>query len=108
MSVTIGKVDTFPNVQPTKQQAVKVLEEASEVLEAWKDWDECSAGYKYCPDCVLRDKPCAQIQYVIDESADVIQAVCNLLDALHVDDMREAMQECKERNVKRGRFETRE
>jgi hypothetical protein len=104
MSVTIGKVDTFPNVQPTKQQAIKILEEASEVHGAWADWDECGAGYKYCPDCVLHDRPCAQIQYVIDESADVIQAVCNLLDALGVDDMREAMKACEARNRERGRL----
>ena len=108
MSVTIGKVDTFPNTKPDKAQVLKIGEECMEVFSAWEGWQYClNADSSDCKEWAC-DRSCIFRKRIADECADVIQAVCNLLDALHVDDMREAMQECKERNVERGRFETRE
>ena len=103
MTVVIGSVDTFPNTKPDKAQVLKIGEECMEVFSAWEmyhDWR----------DWMPQDESAIALfrERIIDECADVIQAVSNLLDALHVDDMREAMQECKERNVERGRFEARE
>ena len=40
---------------------------------------------------------------LIGECADVIQATCNLLDALGVVDMEQHMEECRARNEARGR-----
>ena len=39
--VILGSVATFDGVAPDKAQALKVLEEASEVYNAWQVWDEC-------------------------------------------------------------------
>jgi len=104
MSVTIGKVDTFPNVKPTKPQVLKIGEECMEVFSAWEGWQGClNADSSDCKEWAC-DRSCIFRKKLVDECADVIQSVCNLLDALHVDDMRGAMQECKERNVERGRL----
>lgn len=39
--VIMGSVATFDDVKLDKAQALKVLEEASEVYNAWQVWDEC-------------------------------------------------------------------
>ena len=90
MPVIIGKVTTFANVQPDKAQALKVIEEAAEVFSAWEDWSRTHDPELLPP--------------LVDECADVIQATANLLAALGVDDMREAMWMCEARNRKRGRL----
>ena len=91
MSVTIGTVETFPDVRPDKAQAVKLLEEAAEVFAAWQVWDDRARMFG------LSD--------AIDECADLIQATSNLLAGLGVDDMTDAMERCRVRNVERGRYE---
>ena len=96
MSITIGSVTTFPGAACDRAQAVKVLEEAAEMFEA-VDWyrnvedDEQELADFY------RDE-------LVDECADVIQAVCNLLAGLGVADMTAPMAACEYRNRKRGRF----
>lgn len=42
---------------------------------------------------------------IVDECCDVIMATCNLLAALGVTDLTEAMAACEERNKERGRYE---
>lgn len=37
--VIVGSVATFDGVRPDKELALKVLEEASEVYNAWQAWD---------------------------------------------------------------------
>lgn len=90
-SVKIGEVATFPGVKADKAQALKVLEEAAEVFGAWQalDTGECSSRKRID---------------VLEECADVIQAVSNLVAAMNVVDFAPYMDDCRERNEKRGRL----
>ena len=90
MSVYIGDVQTFAGVIADKPQVLKIGEEAMEVFSAWETWKTLAASNPRRAD-------------VVNECADVIQAACNLLAALGVDDMRQPMQECYVRNKERGR-----
>ena len=90
MGVTVGTVETFRGTEADKAQAMKVVEEAAEVFGAWQtwvddDWCECD------------------IRALVGECADVVQATCNLLDALGVEDMRGPLRDCYRRNIERGR-----
>lgn len=92
--IKLGNVKPFPNAAPTKAQALKVLEEAAEVVEAFKQRDprdETHIGY-------------ATVN-VLDEIADTIQASCNLAAALGVTDLTPYLARCEERNRKRGRYD---
>lgn len=101
--VQMGSVRRFDSVEPDKEQALKVLEEAAEVVDAWKDFDEVrkdeTRGYGEPHDWtfVARDD-------LLDECADVIQATLNLVSALGVEDFRPFMKECERRNRERGRI----
>ena len=76
--VILGSVATFDGVAPDKAQALKVLEEASEVHNAWQVWDECRD-----------DEAKAECrQSLMEECADVVQATVNLVKACDCDDMR--------------------
>lgn len=90
-SVNIGEVAAFPNVLPGKEQALKVLEEAAEVFGAWQAFNADQDGNT------------SAIFLLLDECADVIQAVSNLIAALNVVDFAPYMEDCRERNEKRGR-----
>lgn len=92
-SVNIGEVSTFPGVLPSKEQALKVLEEAAEVFGAWQAFNADQDGNT------------SAIFLLLDECADVIQAVSNLVAALNVADFAPYMDDCRERNEKRGRFD---
>ena len=91
-SVNVGEVATFPGVRADKAQALKVLEEAAEVFGAWQalDTGECSSSKRVD---------------VLNECADVIQAVANLIDAMGERDFAPYMDACRERNEERGRFD---
>lgn len=91
-SVKIGEVATFPGVNADKAQALKVLEEAAEVFGAWQalDTGECSSSKRVD---------------VLNECADVIQAIANLIYAMGERDFAPYMDACRERNEKRGRFD---
>lgn len=88
-SVTIPPVRAFSHVAPDKAQALKPLEEAAEVFGAWQS--------THLPEDRRREQ-------ILFECADVIQATCNLLAALDVTDMTEAMRRCECRNRERGRY----
>lgn len=90
MTVKIGNVTTFADVKPDKAQVMKILEESAEAFSAWEDWQD------------LHDAELLPL--LLDEIADVIQATCNLLAALEVDDATEIMEACRKRNEKRGRL----
>lgn len=86
--IKLGGVRAFPGVQPTKEKALKPLEEAAEVFGAWQrygadDWKDV----------------------LVDEIADTVQACCNLAAALGVDDLTPYLAACEERNRKRGRYD---
>lgn len=94
--VKLGNVRPFPGVQPTKEQALKPLEEASEVREAWSLLDGMlSIG--------LDGEH--EREMLLDEIADTITACCNLAAALGVTDMTPHLARCEERNRERGRYE---
>lgn len=94
--VKLGHVRAFPGVQPTKAQALKPLEEASEVREAWALLDGMlSIG--------LDGEH--EREMLLDEIADTITACCNLAAALGVTDMTPHLARCEERNRERGRYD---
>ena len=85
MGVRVGTVPTFASTEADKAQAMKVVEEAAEVFGAWQTWVDggWSAGDR---------------RALIGECADVIQATCNLLDALGVSDFTPYVDMCRARN----------
>lgn len=89
--IKLGGVRAFPGVQPTKEQALKVVEESAEVFSAWEGWQ------------TVEDKGVREM--LLDEIADTITACCNLAAALGVTDMTPHLARCEERNRKRGRYE---
>lgn len=100
MSVIIGEVTTFPNTTADKAQIMKVAEEYLEVFSAWENREQ----YLHVRESItwMNEK---EMDYpLIDECADLIQAVSNLLAGLGVSDMTDAMEECRKRNEERGRL----
>ena len=98
--VKLGAVRAFPGSVPDKAQALKVLEEAAEVVEAFKRADpgDVLPVARQFPDCNKRILP------LVDEIADTIQASCNLAAALGVTDLTPHLAACEERNRERGRY----
>ena len=97
MSVYIGEVETFKDVEPSKEQALKILEEAAEVFGAWQAWQRTE-------DEALPHMSLDKIRAIMDECADVVQAVCNLVAAFGEYAFDDYMEECAERNRERGRM----
>lgn len=101
MAVIVGEVEPFPGLKPDKAQALKPLEEASEVFGAWQLFTEVRAGrdrYRWSND----PEP---LKNLLDEIADTIQACCNLAHALGCDDLRPYLADIEDKNRKRGRYE---
>lgn len=98
--IKLGGVRAFPGAVPDKAQALKVLEEAAEVVEAFKRADpgDVLPVARQFPDCNKRILP------LVDEIADTIQASCNLAAALGVTDLTPYLARCEERNRERGRY----
>ena len=97
MAVTIGTVPTFEHVEADKAQVLKIIEEASEVFSAWETWQDSYRWSDY------RGYGYAEAWHdMMDECADLLQATCNLLDALGVHDMGGRMEKCREKNEQRG------
>lgn len=92
--VIVGTVATFDGVRPDKEQALKVLEEASKVYNAWQAWDSLQG----------EDAKSESAQLLIEECADVIQATANLARAMGCSDLRLDMEDCEDRNRARGRI----
>ena len=117
-SVTIPPVRAFAGVGADKAHALKPLEEAAEVLGAWKEcMSFCGGGLissdaLECATCIdgypamdtYGAGYCREHDDLVDECCDVIQATCNLLAALGVTDLTEAMAACERRNEVRGRY----
>ena len=83
-------VRTFDRVAPDKAQVMKVAEESLEAFSAWENFRDDASDVKRTA--------------VVDECCDVIQATCNLLYALGVTDLTDAMAACERRNRERGRY----
>ena len=90
-SIELGMsgIPVFADVQPDKAQALKPLEEASEVHGAWQAWNA-----HQCDATKLR---------VIDEVCDMFQADANLLAAMDVESIETDMVRMMRRNEARGR-----
>lgn len=87
------KVPAFDTGDGLKEKAIKVLEEASELVEAVKDYaDDIAKFSKY--------------EHLLEEAADVNQALMNLLNGITNNDMlEEHALRCFGRNFARGRFD---
>lgn len=81
-------VQTF-DICDDQEKMHKVLEECGEVFAAWQK---------------LYHGETADPQELIDEAADLVQALSNLLSKYGCEDMIQPMFECRERNRKRGRI----
>ena len=99
--VTIPPVRTFEGVEADKAQALKPLEEAAEVFAAWQEHDRTKSWGDDWDEFLAHNDAALSL---VDECCDVIQAVCNLLAALGVTDLTEAMAACERRNRERGRY----
>lgn len=99
--IKLGGVRAFPGAVPDKAHALKVLEEAAEVVEAFKRADpgDVLPVARQFPDCNKRILP------LVDEIADTVQACCNLASALGVTDLTPHLAACEERNRRRGRYD---
>lgn len=98
--LNLGTIETFKDVKPDKAQALKVLEEAAEVVEAWKDHDRFMDTVDFAfGECQPKTKVA-----LLDECADVIQAVSNLVAGLGVTDFTDHIRACEDRNRRRGRL----
>lgn len=89
-TINVGEVAVFDNVEPNKEQALKPLEEAAEVFGAWQKWNET--------------KSIADATRIFEEIADTVQACVNLASALGAENLSYAMENCKKRNIMRGRI----
>lgn len=87
--VVVPSVRVFDDVRPDKAQALKIVEEASEVFGAWQ--------------LTHLSEERRRLQ-MIEECCDVIQATCNLIASLGVTDITDAMLSCRRRNEERGRI----
>lgn len=102
----LGAVSTFRELRVDKAQALKPLEEAAEIFGAWQLLDEAPmvevATGGAAPDGLIA----ARRGNLVDECADVCQAVANILAALRVDgdEWAAAVGRCEKRNRERGRY----
>lgn len=103
--VKLTNIRAFPNAAPTKAQALKVLEEASETVEACKKWFIADGFQKCNAEKVPADWADTEFNDLMDEIADTIQASCNLAAALGVTDLTPYLARCEERNRRRGRYD---
>lgn len=100
----VGSVRCFDEVRPSKEQACKVLEEAAEVFGAWQGLSRrleavCEGGGVTGGWSIVESRTA-----LLDECADVIQAVSNMVHSLGVEDFRPYVDACERRNRDRGRI----
>lgn len=99
-TVNVGSVRLFDTLCRDKSQAMQVLEGAAEVFGAWQELE--GINFETRPsdyyDAYAR---------MVDECADVVQEICNLVAAYEVNgclDFALAMKRCEWRNLARGRI----
>ena len=87
------EITPFPNAEANREQVLKILEEAAEVFSAWEDYDTYNGLL-------------GPIVPLLEECADVITAVCNMVEGLdHSWDFQEYINRCYEKNYERGRYD---
>lgn len=97
--LAMPSIRVFDEVNCSKGQAMKVLEEASEVHAAWRDYERTRSWGEDCDACVANNDALISL---VDGCCDVIQATCNLLASIGVTDLTGAMLACRRRNIERG------
>ena len=103
--VQVGSVRRFDHVAPDKAQALKPLEEAAEAFGAWQEMErELAKCLAYGNESSGDGDVVAMRECLLDECADVMQSVVDLVAALGVEDFRPYMKECERRNRERGRI----
>ena len=92
------KVKTFHIEKDPKKQAIKVLEECSELVEAVKFLEDCL-------EMEVEDLSYARTR-MREEACDVLVALANLLDLYAVDkeELKETMSAVEYSNMMRGRY----
>ena len=93
--VNIGYVRVFPNSEPDKDQAKKVLEESAELYAEWSNW------HKAPPNTPNEEE---SLTHICEEAADLIMATSNLLASLGVHDLGWYMKRCEQKNEEKGRY----
>lgn len=94
------KCSPFRLTARDKRQALKPLEEAAEVFNAWQFYQ------RHCVAVNMPERPAAGYKHqIVYECADVVQAVVNLLAAYDIgeEEFARAMEECRANNIRRGR-----
>lgn len=87
------EVPVFDTGEGIKEQAIKVLEEASELVEAAKDYADDIASFR-------------KYDRMLEEAADVNQALMNLLNGMAGSaELEGHALRCFGRNFARGRFD---
>lgn len=95
--VKLTNVRAFPSVQPIKEQALKVLEEAAEIFGAWQVlWDAVEG--------TSEKRVHSARESLLAEIADTVTACCNLAASLNVTDLTPHLAACEEKNRRRGRY----
>lgn len=97
--LTISSFPFAPEfMAPDKKRAIKILEEASEACEAFKDYLK---GAPYSPEDQLE----AQAEF-LEEFCDTFQAIFTAAACVGVQQgqLDDAMQECFEKNIDKGRY----
>lgn len=95
--VRVGSVRRFDEVKASREQVVKMAEEVMEVFSAWEDIGRIGLVHGAFSLREVEDK-------ILDECADVMQSVVDLVAALGVEDFRPYMKACERRNRERGRI----
>lgn len=102
----LGSIGVFTDCACDKDQVRKILEEAAEVYGAWQTWDN---NYQRLANaCNVREVQARELRehdskaYLIEECADVIQAVANMLCALGVTDLAPYLRATERKNYDRG------
>lgn len=100
---TIGfpAVHCFAMESTLRAQALKVLEEAAELVESTKRYERTMDDRNASMDGLVGAR-----EDLMSEAADVNQALANLLDAIASDseEAAEAAAKCTARNIRRGRL----
>ena len=95
-------VSTFQTDCTDKEQAVKLLEEASEAYAAWQILDDALGGDE--SDGFTRELVDAERERLADELADTITACANLAERYGLD-LQAALWRVERKNRERGRYE---
>lgn len=83
-------IPTFEAAGSLKEQVLKIGEEQNEVFSAYENYAAFDGD--------------AELFRIVDECCDVIQATCNLVAMLGIDDLTVPMRACVRRNRERGRL----